>query len=356
MTNGRCAIPQRDGHAAQGAGSGEAGYNHENSTTKTPPLEGTAMTYHARTPSRPAPNAMCATVTPWTEQGELDEPALRRHLRFLAERGVGVCLGAYNSGEGLLLRRPEVRRLYQIGVEEVKGKTSAVAVCLGYTSTETVIERAQEALSLGVDAVQIYSPRPGPAHTYLTGAEVEAFYADILRQVIGPVYLSFMHSGAAPSVVPPPMIGQLARKYPQVIGVNCATADEDFLANIVRELPPGMPVRVGGTGMLLKNLRLGGVGCLSGEANVAPRLHSDICHVYRTGDVERAALLYDRLVKLSAALKKHSPRSEKAVLSRWGAMGPWLRRPYLPLPGPEARALLALVDEMQVRAYEGVAA
>ena len=69
----------------------------------------------------------CMSATPFKEDGSLDEEGLRVHLRRLVAAGNGVYLGSGGAGEGHVLTVPELRRIYDIGVEECKGKVPTYA-------------------------------------------------------------------------------------------------------------------------------------------------------------------------------------------------------------------------------------
>src|SRR5580692_11523738 len=68
------------------------------------------------------------SITPFTQDGALDEAAVRGHLRRMAAAGIGVYLGGGGSGEGYVLSPDETKRLLQIGVEELQGKVPVRAM------------------------------------------------------------------------------------------------------------------------------------------------------------------------------------------------------------------------------------
>ena len=104
------------------------------------------------TPTKPATFTM--SITPFGADGSIDEQALRDHLRFQRDAGVGVCLCSQGSGEGDLLSFDERLRIYEIGVEELKGKVPVYAAGIGLAhSTKTITELARQAARIGVDAV-----------------------------------------------------------------------------------------------------------------------------------------------------------------------------------------------------------
>ena len=285
--------------------------------------------------------------------GRLDEAALRRHLRFLASKGVGLCLGALNSGEGMLLRREEVRRLYEIGVEEVGGAVPVVAVSLGYTATEIIIEMAREAAGVGVSGVQLYPPRPGAA-SVVTWAEVDAFYRTILDAIEAPIYLGLQAVNMPNGTIPIDLVEGLLADYAHVVGINCAAPEEQLKA-VTAAFGSRVAVRAGGSSQLLTLLDAGGAGCLSSEANVAPTLVTSICAAHRRGDEQEARKLFETLRNLSSVLRAYPVRSEKqAVHALWGHIGPHVRRPYLPLGREAGERLASALDELGIGQVEGV--
>src|SRR4051812_12358998 len=103
------------------------------------------------------------SITPFTEDGVVDEGLFRSHLQFVAAAGIGVYVASQGSGEGDLLSFDEKVRLYEIAVEELDGRAQVVAAGIGLAaSTAAVLELARAAEGTGVDAVQILGPRPGP--------------------------------------------------------------------------------------------------------------------------------------------------------------------------------------------------
>jgi dihydrodipicolinate synthase/N-acetylneuraminate lyase len=135
----------------------------------------------------PVPPVHAMAATPFTADGALDEDALRITIGRYAATGVGVYLGSYGTGEGHLLRESEIRRLYEVGVDAADGRTPVFAAAIGFTDTDRVIEDALAAERIGVDAVQIHPPRPGPIAIRPRPAELARFYEDVLGEVRGPV-------------------------------------------------------------------------------------------------------------------------------------------------------------------------
>ena len=111
------------------------------------------------------------SITPFTEDGAVDEVALRGHLRRMAAAGIGVYLGGGGSGEGYVLSPDETRRLLQIGVEELQGKVPVRAMGVEPRTSLDMIEYLEMVSGIGVDAAQIYSLDQGHGHRPTAGRD-----------------------------------------------------------------------------------------------------------------------------------------------------------------------------------------
>jgi 4-hydroxy-tetrahydrodipicolinate synthase len=296
------------------------------------------------------------SVTPFDAEEQLDEAALRRHVRYLARGGVTICLGSYGSGEGHLLRRPEIQRMYAVAVDEVGGRAPICAGALGFTATDDVIEQALAAADAGVDLVQIHPPRPGPVGIRPRLPEIERYYRDVLEAVRTPVVLTnqvFMVGYA----LPVELIAELVRQYPQITSVIHTDRDPAALRSIAAAVGPRLPLKVGVIGQLLDALEAGASGAACFEANLAPRLCASIPERFAAGDREGARAAFDRVMRLNAILSKfQNPRSVKAAMQLAGLGGGPPRRPYLPLPAAETGEIGQVIAELGLLGGEAPAA
>ena len=304
------------------------------------------MPVSAKTPN------LAACVTPLTSRGALDEAALRRHMRFMRKRNIGLCLGAFNTGQGLLLTPREVRRLYEIGVEELKGHVPVYAVSLGYTSTKVVVKKAREAVEIGVDGVQLYPPRPGPSSSPAPLRELDRFYRDIFEAVAGPLVLGLQSENMPEKTFPLDVMRKWFDEYPHIAGINCTARDEGQLQAIAKAFGGRVTVRTSGAGNVFANLESGGIGWLGAEANIAPTFANGIVEGWKRGDMAAAKENLAKVQRLGAVLRQSSVRSEQAAVHLMGRIGPTIRKPYLPLEGEQLRAVAAVLDELGISTLE----
>jgi 4-hydroxy-tetrahydrodipicolinate synthase len=289
----------------------------------------------------PVPAQKVVVVTPFTDTGALDEAALRAVVDRLAPFGFGLYLGSYGSGEGHLLNRDEIRRVYEIAVTAAAGRAPVYAAALGFTTTAQTVEMAHEARAAGVDAVQLVPPRPGPPNTAPPPHELAAYYTDFLDNFDGDVHLSNEGFLVGYSV-PAPLLVEMALRYPQVTSINATDPDVGHLADLVDGLAGAVPVHVGLLGQLPTALALGAAGPMGFEAIIAPRVCVEMLDGYRSGRVTDFADRYRQMLALHRLLMRaKNPRSVKAALNLVGVPAGATRRPYLPLPAEETELIRA---------------
>ena len=98
-----------------------------------------------------------AMVTPFTDDGNIDEEGFRSNINYLIDKGVTGLLGAGTSGESATLTHEEHRKVVEILIDEVGGRVETVAGS-GSNSTHEAIELTKSAEELGADAALVITP------------------------------------------------------------------------------------------------------------------------------------------------------------------------------------------------------
>src|SRR6185503_7949022 len=96
-----------------------------------------------------------AIVTPMTNEGALDLPALRRYAGWLAEQGPVALAVNVDTGEGPHLTLDEKRQTLETVTEAVTGKCKVVGGVAG-PSTAQGRANARAAQAAGADALLIF--------------------------------------------------------------------------------------------------------------------------------------------------------------------------------------------------------
>lgn len=100
---------------------------------------------------------ICAILTPFRSDDELDEERLRSHIEFLIGAGVHGLLFTGGCGEFLSLDDDERKRVMRIGVDQVRGRVPSIVGLLS-PDTRHVCALARCASQVGADAVMVLPP------------------------------------------------------------------------------------------------------------------------------------------------------------------------------------------------------
>lgn len=146
-------------------------------------------------------------VTPMRPDGSLNEEALRRHVRFLADTGARAVFACGGTGEFFSLSLDEYRRAVAAVVDEVDGRVPVLAGT-GY-STHLAIEFARAAERLGADGLLVLPP-------YLVQPEQEGLYRHY-RAIAERVGIGLVLYHRDNAIFAPETVARLA-ELPNVIG------------------------------------------------------------------------------------------------------------------------------------------
>jgi 4-hydroxy-tetrahydrodipicolinate synthase len=292
------------------------------------------------------------SLTPFTEDGALDEAGLRAHLSRLRASGIGVYLAGSGSGEGYTLTRGERQRVLEIGADELAGRVPVRAMGVEPRTASEVVELAEDASAAGLDATQVYSLDLG--HGYVpTAAEQLTYLRTVLDHAPGDLVVSTHQSVGYH--YDPALLDELLSAYPRVVGVNVTHRDLVYVAEVVDAVDGRVDVHVGGPLHALGATALGATGYLSSEGNLAPQLCVALIDCIDAGDRDRATDLHQQILEIHTATQALGGIvGAKAALRLLGAPGGWPRPPRLPVAPERAQALVDGLVRLDVAADEGL--
>jgi 4-hydroxy-tetrahydrodipicolinate synthase len=273
-----------------------------------------------------------ALVTPFAA-GRVDLAIFRDFVEWQIDAGSNALVPCGTTGEAATLSDDEHREVIALTVEVARGRVPVLAGC-GSNNTAHAIELTRNAKEAGADAalhVPPYYNRPNQDGIYAHLAAVADL--DI------PIVLYNVPSRTITDISVETM-GRLSR-LPNVIGVKDATGNLGR-ASAQRESCGEEFIQLSGNDdSALGFNAMGGVGCISVTANVAPKLCSQFQEAIREGRQHEALALQDRLYPLHAALfSDASPGPVKYALSKVRPGFPAELR--LPMTGPSAASKAAV--------------
>jgi 4-hydroxy-tetrahydrodipicolinate synthase len=250
-----------------------------------------------------------ALVTIFRDEA-LDGDAFLDFVRWQVEEGSHALVPCGTTGESATLSFAEHRRVVELAVEGAAGRVKVIAGC-GSNATAHAIELTRSAKEAGADAalhVPPYYNRPNQEGIY-------AHLAAIAEAVDIPIVLYNVPARTITDISVETM-ARLAR-IANVIGVKDATGNLARVSAQRAACGEDFVQLSGNDDMALGFAAMGGTGCISVTANVAPKLCVEFQNACLSGDWKQALRLQDRLYPLHSALfTDASPGPAKYALGR----------------------------------------
>src|SRR3954452_13235483 len=295
--------------------------------------------------------AFTALVTPFTTDGDLDEAAFRRLVRWQVLAGIDGLVPCGTTGESPTLSPEERERLIEATVEGIAERPPRdrvrVIAGTGTNDTRATIEATRRAAALGADAALVVAPyynRPD-------GRMLDAHFRAVADDGDLPIVVYNVPSRTGTNV-PADVFLRLA-EHPRVIAVKEASGNLEQITRICRDRPRDVAVLAGDDAWTLPILALGGDGVVSVASNEVPGELVALCAAAHAGDWDRARAIHERWLPLFLAnfVGGPNPVPAKAALALMGLIATdRVRRPLLPLEDDAREALagtlrrLGLID------------
>jgi 4-hydroxy-tetrahydrodipicolinate synthase len=250
-----------------------------------------------------------ALVTPFSGKC-VDEDSLREFVDWQITEGSNALVPCGTTGESATLTREEHREVIATTVRVSNGRVPVIAGCGSY-STQAAIDMVRAAADVGADAALVVVPY----YNKPSQAGLVAHFTAVAEASPLPIVVYNVPSRTVADISVEALAE--AAKHPRIVAIKDATGN---LARVTAQrLACGEDfIQLSGNDdMALGFNAMGGVGCISVTANVAPKLCSDFQAATREGRWDDALELQDRLYPLHAALfSDASPGPTKYALTR----------------------------------------
>ncbi len=272
-----------------------------------------------------------ALVTPFAADGTVDFAAFEAFVDWQIEAGSSALVPCGTTGESATLTIAEHNAVVSACAFAAGGRVPVIAGC-GSNDTAVALAHMRHARAAGASAALVVCPyynKPSQAgliahFTYLaTHGDLPIVIYNIPGRSVVDMSVETMARLAA---------------LPGIVGVKDATGNLGRVSAQRAACGPEFCQLSGNDDMALGHMAMGGVGCISVTANVAPALCAEFQAACAHGDYATALALQDRLWPLHDALfADASPGPTKYALDRLGRMNPTTRLPITP-PSDAARA------------------
>jgi 4-hydroxy-tetrahydrodipicolinate synthase len=279
-------------------------------------------------------------TTPFTSEGDLDEPAGRAQTRWLIDAGVHGLAAGGSTGEGQTLDQDELRRLVATVAEETAGRVPLIAGII-VDSTRDAIRRAQAVADLDVAALQVT-----PVH-YLFRPDDEAMLGHF-RAIAEATDLPVIIYNVVPwSYLSPSLLCRIMREVDGVIGVKQSAGDLKLLADLLLAARPENRILSAVDALLYPSFVLGAHGSIAAILAAAPHACVALWDAVQAGGHARALDLHRRLLPLwNAMVGDNLPACTKHAQEAQGCPSGQPRAPMPPASDAKRRSIDAALARL----------
>jgi 4-hydroxy-tetrahydrodipicolinate synthase len=258
---------------------------------------------------------LTAMVTPFAEDGSVDEPAARQLARHLIENGSHGLVLSGTTGESPTLDDHEKLSLLR-SVRDELGADVLLICGTGSNDTRHSEHLSAGAADAGADAVLAVTPYYNKPNR----AGIIAHFEAVARAAGVPVVLYNIPSRVVVNM-PPDLLAELAQ-IENVVGVKQANDDE---------LQPidGLRVLAGNDGTFLRTLEMGEPGGILVATHLVGPEMREIHDAVQAGDLQRAREIDESLRPIYEVLGKTNPIPVKAGLELLGICSARARLPIV---------------------------
>jgi len=281
-------------------------------------------------------------TTPF-ENGDVALGRLRQNLEKWNKTHLSGYLVLGSNGESVYLSEQERLSIIEVSREAIPA-SMPMLVGTGLESTRETIRFTNQAAQLGADYALVVNP------CYYKGAMkpqnlYEHFIAVAEAAQIGIHVPKFTGINMEPELV-----ARLS-EHPNIVGFKDSSGNIGQLSEIVHLSEEGFAVFVGSAPVLFPALCVGAAGGILAAANLAPQEFSQIQHLYKNGQLDKARELQNFLTPLSKAVTvTYGIGGLKVAMDYAGYFG-GDPRPPLQRPGKQGEDELShLVSQLRNRA------
>ena len=262
-----------------------------------------------------------ALITPFKDDGSVDEGGLRRLVDFQEENGANVLIPCGSTGESATLSHEEHIRVVEIVRDQAKH--AKIIAGAGSNSTAEAVYLSKAAADLGCDGILSISP-------YYNKPTQEGIYLHFkaISEAIDIPLIIYNVPGRTGSNITADTTLRLA-ELPNISAIKEASGNVNKIQEILCKRPKGFEVLSGDDGLTFPLMGMGCDGVISVAANCCPRSMSQMINLCKQEKYLEAREIHFKLMPLFNDLFIESnPIPIKYVMKRLGYGN---GRPRLPL-------------------------
>lgn len=286
--------------------------------------------------------SMTAIITPFDEQGNVDEESYRQLIEFQIENGTDVIVPCGTTGESATLNYHEHNRVIDICIEQVNKRVPVIAGT-GSNSTAEAIEISRHAKEAGADGLLLVSPyynRPSQEGIY-------QHYKALAENVALPQILYNVPGRTGSNVTAATTI-RLA-EFKQIVAIKEASGDVTQASEIIARAGDKIDVLSGDDFLALPLMACGAKGVISVSANIIPRQVKQMVVAAQENRWDDARKLHLQLLDVHQAMFiEANPVPVKTAASLMGKCRADVRLPLVKMQSDNLAKLKEVLSKHQL--------
>jgi len=277
-----------------------------------------------------------ALVTPFRQDGSIDEAALRAHVNWQIESGIDFLVACGSTGEAATLDEEEWLRVTHIVIDAAQGRVPVWTGCT-HNSTRALLRQAALLRNIsGLSAVLSANP-------YYNKPSQEGQYQHFLAlaRAVDPLPVVLYNvPGRTAANLEPETVMRLAEEAKNIVGVKEASGKLAQISALVHSMPRSFGIFSGDDNLALAAIGIGAHGLISVASNEIPAEVSMMVRAALNNDWDTARDLERRYGRLfDANFWESNPAPVKTILNLMGRTTEVVRLPLV-APSPTTRVRL----------------
>ena len=284
-----------------------------------------------------------ALITPFTQDGQVDYPALIRLVNYQLDNGADFFCILATTGETPVLTPEEKLTIKNTVVDLVQGRVPILMGCGGY-NTAAVIHGLQTGDFKGIDGVLSVCP-------YYNKPSQEGLYQHfkaIAAATELPVVLYNVPGRTGVNMKAETTV-RLARDCRNIVAIKEASGNLEQVDEIIKNKPNDFDVISGDDSLTFPMISCGAVGVISVIGNALPREFSKMIRLQFRGEYDAARKIHHRFTDLFSLLfVDGNPAGVKAMLHEMGFIENVLRLPLVPTRISTLQKMSEIMRELKI--------
>lgn len=284
-----------------------------------------------------------AVVTPFTLDGAVDYPALKRLIRYQLDSGVDFLCILATTGETPCLTLDEKNKITELVKEENKGQVPILKYC-GGNNTAAVIEEMKATDWTGIDGILSICP-------YYNKPSQEGLYQHFKAIASASPLPVMMYNvpGRTGVNMKAETTVRLAHDCENIVGIKEAAGSLEQVDEIIKGKPDRFDIISGDDALTFSMIASGAAGVISVIGNALPREFSRMIRLEFQGEYEAARRIHHMFTELYSLLfVDGNPAGVKALLNDMGYIENVLRLPLVPTTIKTKEKMADILKEIRI--------